>query len=241
MNDKRQAPTPEPSTSAPSLRPLAAGIGAVQQLRETLEKFQQESAILLRGASSLEDFLQQQEQRYADLEQELNDTALLYVSSYQLNSRRDPKEVLRQIRELLEQLAGVESFAIYIANDAGDVLQPVSARSIALAELSPLRARQRPLDVVSSGRCAMISDQAPLRAGSLDAPLAVIPLQLGDRMVGAILVLKLFEHKTRWAQVDPQLFQLLASHGASALFAAHLYQQYSQVPGALAGLGESLK
>ena len=240
MNDKRQAPSREPS-STPSVRPLAAGIGAVQQLRETLEKFQEESASLLRGASSLEDFLQHQEQRYAELEQELNDTALLYVSSYQLNCRRDPKEVLRQIRELLEQLAGVESFAVYIAGGSDDVLHPVSARSIALSELSPLRPRERPLDVVSAGRCAMISDSAPLPAGSLSAPLAVIPLQLGERMVGAILVIKLFEHKTRWAQVDQQLFQLLASHGAAALFAAHLYQRYSQVPGALAGLGESLK
>jgi len=68
MNDKRQAPGREPPQSVASLRPLAAGLGAVQELRETLEKFQEESASLLRGASSLEDFLQQQERHYAALE-----------------------------------------------------------------------------------------------------------------------------------------------------------------------------
>jgi GAF domain-containing protein len=87
----------------------------------------------------------------------------------------------------------------------------------------------------------VLSTQEPLRAGSLSAPVAVIPMVMSERLIGAILVLKLFDHKTRWAQVDAQLFQLLASHGASALVAAYLYQKHSQQPAALSGLGESLK
>ncbi|MET0342713.1 MAG: GAF domain-containing protein [Polyangiales bacterium] len=242
MNDKRQSrPSVSAAEASPSLRPLAAGIDTVQQLRVTIERFQQESATLLRGASSLEDFLQQQEKRYADLEQELNDTALLYVASYQLNSRREPKEVLRQVRELLEQLAGVEQFALYIAGADGELLLPVAARNLAPSELAPLSPRDRALDAARAGRCAVLSEAEPLGQGSLTQPIAAIPLLLGDRLVGAVLVLKLFEHKTRWAHVDHQLFSLLATHGAPALVAAYLYQRHSSQPAALAGLGESLK
>jgi K+-sensing histidine kinase KdpD len=244
MNDKSTSHSTraqEPQ-QRPSARPLAAGLQTVHQLRNTLEKFQEESVSLLRGASNLEEFIEQQESRYAELEQELNDTALLYVASYQLNSRREPKEVLRQVRELLEQLAGVEVFAVYIGSGEEDsLLLPVSSRGIPLSELRPLRSHERPLDAACAGRCAVLSPQDPLGAGTLAAPLAVIPLLLGDRVLGAISVMKLFPHKSSWAQVDQQLFQLLASHGASALVAAYLYQRHSDVPGALAELGDSLK
>jgi hypothetical protein len=228
--------------SRPSVRPLAVGLQTVHQLRHTLEKFQEESVSLLRGASNLEEYIEQQETRYVDLEAELNDTALLYVASYQLNSRREPKEVLRQVRELLEQLAGVEVFVVYIGSGgAGAPLIPVTARGMSVSELPPLRPDERPLDAACAGRCAVLSPMAPITPGSLTAPLAVIPLLIGDRILGAILVVKLFPHKSEWAQVDQQLFQLLTTHGASALVAAYLYQQHSDVPGALAELGESLK
>lgn len=238
MNDKSTSP----SQGRPSARPLAAGLQTVQELRHTLEKFQEESVSLLRGASSLEEFIAQQETRYAELEQELNDTALLYVASYQLNSRREPKEVLRQVRELLEQLAGVEVFGVYVAGreDPG-LLLPVASRGVALSELRPLRAGAPPLDVACASRCAVLSTDDPLMPGTLSAPLAVIPLLIGERVLGAITLVRLFPHKTSWAQVDQQLFQLLASHGASALVAAYLYQRHSDIPGALAELGESLK
>lgn len=229
-------------SNPPSVRPLAVGLQTVHQLRHTLERFQEESVSLLRGASSLEEYIEQQDSRYADLEQELNDTALLYVASYQLNSRREPKEVLRQVRELLEQLAGVEVFAVYIGSgEQGAPLLPVSARGISIAELHPLRPNERPIDAACAGHCAVLSPMEPLAPGSLNAPLAVIPLLIGDRILGAILVVKLFPHKSSWAQVDQQLFQLLTTHGASALVAAYLYQQHTDVPGALAELGDSLK
>lgn len=223
-----------------AFRPLARGGEAVQQLRQALERVQRESASLLRVAGSLEEFVRQQEARYAELEQDLNDTALLYVASYQLHARFEPKEVLRHVRELLEQLVGVDTFALYLGVPGG-VANAVASKGLEPAELVPLRTTEEPLRTAFAKTQPVILERSPLPKGSLSAPLAVIPLSLGERVIGAIMVVKLFGHKSSWAQVDHQLFHLLAAHAASALVAAYLYQRQSDLLGALAGLGDSLR
>ncbi|HEY6877899.1 MAG TPA: hypothetical protein VI299_07755, partial [Polyangiales bacterium] len=81
-------------------RTLVRGGEAVQHMRQSLERVERERQGLMRVASSLDDFVRSQDARCADLELELNDTALLYVASYQLQARDDPREVLRHLREL---------------------------------------------------------------------------------------------------------------------------------------------
>ena len=244
MNDKR---SPDARTSfaqdaidGGAFRPLARGGEAVQHLRQALERVQRESVSLVRIGASLEEFVRQQEGRYAELEQELNDTALLYVASYQLQARAEPKEVLRHVRELLEQLVGVESFALYLGAP-GSTVQPIAHKGLTDAELAPLRTTEGALETVFSRKTPLMVEGSPLPRGTLQAPLAVVPLMLGDRVIGAIVIVNLFPHKTSWAQVDQQLLHLLSSHAASALVAAHLVQRQSDLLGTLAALGESLK
>jgi len=244
MNDKRspdaRAAFAQEAIDGGAFRPLARGGEAVQHLRQALERVQRESVSLVRIGASLEEFVRQQEARYAELEQELNDTALLYVASYQLQARSEPKEVLRHVRELLEQLVGVESFALYLGA-VGGVAQPIAHKGLSEAELAPMRTSEGPLATVFGRRTPLLVEGNPLPKGSLAEPLAMIPLMLGDRVIGAIMITSLFPHKTSWVQVDQQLLHLLASHAASALVAAHLVQRQSDLLGTLAGLGESLK
>jgi K+-sensing histidine kinase KdpD len=253
MNDKK-APEPRQGAEAArtafaqeavegngAFRPLARGGEAVQHLRQALERVGRESASLVRVAASLEEFVRSQEGRYAELEQELNDTALLYVASYQLQARVEPKEVMRHIRELLEQLVGVESFVLYLGATDG-VARPVASKGLPEATtLAALRVSDEPLASAFGKRAPVVVEADPLPRGTLAEPLAVVPLNLGDRVVGAIVVVSLFAHKTRWAQVDHQLLHLLASHAASALVAAHLVQGQGDLLATLAGLGESLR
>lgn len=213
---------------------------AVSQLRQALSNLERDSQSLRRIASDLDSYVQEQEGRFSDLEQALNDTSLLYVASYQLHARDDPKQVIEHIRELLEQLVGAEAFAVYLSGPGG-VASAVASRGLAAAELRPLRTTEGSLHAALINRGPLMIEQSPLPRGTLEAPIATVPLYLGERAVGAILVLKLFEHKASWAQVDQQLFQLLASHGAAALLAAYMYESNSDLLGTLAGLGESLK
>jgi K+-sensing histidine kinase KdpD len=255
MNDKRSpdarsdflrsrsetlASTAQEAIDGGALRPLARGGEAVQHLRQALERVQRESVSLVRIGASLEEFVRQQEARYSELEQELNDTALLYVASYQLQARAEPKEVVRHMRELLEQLVGVESFALYLGAPGG-MAHPVAHKGMTEAELAPLRTGEGALQTVFSRKTPLMVEDNPLPKGTLASPLAVVPLMLGDRVIGAIVIVSLFAHKTSWAQVDQQLLHLLSSHAATALVAAHLEQRQSDLLGTLATLGESLK
>jgi GAF domain-containing protein len=53
--------------------------------------------------------------------------------------------------------------------------------------------------------------------------LAVVPLTVQGHTVGAIVILKLFDHKPTLTAEDRDLLDLLAAHAASALFAARVY------------------
>ncbi|MET0286253.1 MAG: GAF domain-containing protein [Polyangiales bacterium] len=222
-------------------RPVVRAGEALQHMRQSLERVDRERQGLMKVASSLEEFVRSQDARFAELEQELNDTALLYVATYQLQARDEPREVLRHLRELLEQLIGVESFALYLGGPEAKV---IASRGLTTAELGPQRTHEGPLAPAYVKRAPILVEGQPLPAGSLTAPLAVVPLLLAERVVGAISIVKLFPHKQAWAAVDVQLLNLLATHAASALLAAHLVrqaQQQSDLLGTLANLGEGLE
>ena len=53
--------------------------------------------------------------------------------------------------------------------------------------------------------------------------LAVVPLTVQGAIVGAVVVLKLFDHKGSFEPEDRDLLDLLAAHAASALLAARMY------------------
>ncbi len=50
-----------------------------------------------------------------------------------------------------------------------------------------------------------------------------MPLTVQGAIVGALVVLKLFDHKPSFTAGDKDLLDLLAAHAASALFAARVY------------------
>ena len=50
-----------------------------------------------------------------------------------------------------------------------------------------------------------------------------MPLKIQDQIVGALVVLKLFDHKPVLRPDDRDLLDLLSAHAASALFAARLF------------------
>ena len=53
--------------------------------------------------------------------------------------------------------------------------------------------------------------------------LAAVPLRVQDEIVGALVLLKLFDHKPILRSEDRDLLDLLSAHAASALFAARLF------------------
>lgn len=220
---------------------MPRGREALHTLRKGLERVERERVTLQRIATGLDDFVRQQEGRLLELEQEINDTALLYVASEQFHAALDPKHVVRYVRELLEQLLGAEVFVVYLRSGAGNTLTPVASRGVADGELRSEPPRDGPLDAVMSTGRSIVVQGRPLPSGTLATPVAAVPLLLEERPIGAVVIAKLFAHKEGWGSADSQLLHLLSTRTAPALLAAHLIRRQSDLLGTLAGLGESLK
>jgi GAF domain-containing protein len=53
--------------------------------------------------------------------------------------------------------------------------------------------------------------------------VAAVPLRVQQQVVGALVVLRLLDHKPILRPEDRDLLDLLSAHAASAIFAARLY------------------
>lgn len=146
----------------------------------------------------------------------------LYVATYQLHATLDLDEVKATIGEIARDLLGADRFLLLLKEgDEGDC-------EVAL---------QQGIDQVSgnlytNGRYTggdLMVDQTladgVLRMGEMESSqaLAVVPLTVQGLTVGAIVLLKLFDHKPSLTAEDRDLLDLLAAHAASALFAARVY------------------
>ena len=77
-----------------------------------------------------------------------------------------------------------------------------------------------------------------LRAGAEGGPVAVVPLNVNGRTVGALVLLRLLGHRHEIGPEDRETLDLLAAHAACALFAAQSYASADRKLRTLAGILE---
>lgn len=160
--------------------------------------------------------------RLVDSEHHAGRLMNLYVATYQLHATLMPAEVQRTIAEIAINLLGAEQFVLLLKglDDEGEACEVALAECV---EDDPLYARG-----VYRGGDSMVDEalaDGVLRLGPLDGSraLAAVPLRVHDAVVGALVVIKLFDHKPMLRAEDRDLLDLLSAHAASALFAARLY------------------
>lgn len=221
------------------LRAQIASEDAIRDLLATVETLERERRSLLSRSEELQRTTQTHEDRYAQMEQEINDLASLYVASNQLNGTLALRRVVRHIQELLEQLIGAKAFVIYVMQQ-DRMLVPIASQGLDEASLGPLVVGEgRVGDAVLTGLVFIEPDAS--MAGSLERPLVAIPLITDGHAVGAIAVVQLFEQKRGWAPVDVELFKLLGAQASTALIAASLYPVEEGPLPALADIQEKLR
>lgn len=223
------------------LRTQVKSDDAIRDLLRTIEALEKEKRSLLDKSSQLEQASRRYEGRYAAIEQELNDLANLYVASFQLHATLRPIHVIQHIKELLAQLVGAERFVLYLLRDDGKTAHPIAFEGVMESELSPISVGEGAVGKVCASGVSQVKQGEPLGQGTMEAPLAVLPMQVDSQTVGAIAIVSLLEQKVAWAQVDQELFHLLGSHAATALLSANLYSKQPDVLTALEGLAEALK
>jgi len=181
-------------------------VNELDRLRGRLAEIEQENA--------------QYAAQYQQIEQQSSNLSNLYVASYQLHTSMDRQEILRTIQEIVINLIGSEEIAIFEGDESGNFTLASSIgvdgsrlRSFTLGEGTIGRR-------LKSGE--VFAEDFPNRDGRLTA---CVPLKIGDRITGAILVFRLLAHKTSLEPLDHELFELLAVHAATALYSANLHQK----------------
>lgn len=164
------------------------------------------------------------EQRHAQVEEENNCLANLYVASYQLHATLDAVEVVKTIQEIVINLVGAETFAVYVREDGSDVLGAVASEGDAVSAFPEVRIGEGFVgESVANGEVCIADPGGrgprPSEGGS---PIVSIPLCIEERAVGVIVIYELLEQKSGFTDLDHELFRLLAGHASTSLFAARL-------------------
>lgn len=158
----------------------------------------------------------------AEHEQQASRLMNLYVATYQLHATLDPQEVQNTVSEIAVNLLGAERFALLFWAGDGASCEVTVSQGL----------QDDPSGLYASGTYhggdpaldATLADGV-LRIGPIEGSpaLVVVPLAVQGATVGALVVLKLFDHKPALGPDDRDILDLLAAHAASALFAARVY------------------
>lgn len=222
------------------LRAQIASEDAIRDLLNKIEGLEKERSILLERSQELKKVKEQHEDRNLQIETELNDLTNLYVASFQLHGTMSLRHVVRHIGDLLFQFIGVRTFIVYLGKSNSKIIEPIGWAGC----------KEKPPVVEQSGNTLLVEvyltgkpymQDDTTSGGTVDTPLAAIPLMVDGEVVGVISVVDLHEHKKKWASVDKELFRLLGVHACTALIAANLYNKEYGPMGALSGIQEKLE
>jgi hypothetical protein len=193
------------------------------ELLERVRALEGEKSDALERMHVLEEENRQFAARFVEVEEENNNLANLYVASYQLHSTLNVAEVVKIIIEIVINLVGAQTFAVYVHDEKTGLLEAVAAEGedVAVFPSMPLG------EGVVGAAVAAGTTSCSGEMGSSDfaRPIVAIPLRVNDRPVGAIAIFELLEQKDGLTPLDRELFTLLAGHAATAIFAAQLHSQ----------------
>jgi hypothetical protein len=173
--------------------------------------------------------------RCRSIEEENHNLANLYVASDQLHSTLEIDEVLRIVIEIVISLIGAEVFAIYLLDEGRQELRVVAAEGIDPDRLPACRVGEGPIGGVVSGRAVRIYEDAAPGGRDPERPLVCIPLQVDGKPIGAIALFGLLQQKRGFSALDRELFDVLARHAATAIFAARQHAESGRELGAIRG------
>jgi hypothetical protein len=155
------------------------------------------------------------EEQFQEIERQNSNLASLYAAGHALHASVDRAAVLSGIQEIVINLVGSEEFAIVAADEALTPYALFGMQPQHLAGLTPrsgiigrAATEQRPLALM----LRMPADPTGVRV--------CIPLQIGERTHGFVLIFSFLPHKEELQPLDYELFSLVASQAAAALIAA---------------------
>lgn len=207
-------------------RPTAGGGDPeTSKLLLRVEELEQEKREILNRIHQVEAENVDFANRYVEVESQNNMLANLYIASYQLHSTLDHREVLQIITEIVINLIGAEEFAVMVIDDKMRRLQAVASEGLELAEIPLVRLGEGIIGKAAQTGENFFLEHMENYTRDLMSPLVCIPLKIKEHVIGVIAIYKLLEQKDKFADVDYELFTLLAGHAATAIFSSKLYSE----------------
>lgn len=196
----------------------------IESIQAEAERTNREHADLRARLAEIQSESSRFAERFVEVERQNSNLASLYVASYQIHGSVDRDQVLVVIQEILANLVGSEETAIFEVEADGSLvlvshnsLAPEPWRRIARGEGLIGRA-------VETGETWIVSD-SDRPSGRESALTACIPLKLEGRVTGAIAIFRLLPQKKALEAVDRELFDLLATHAAMAMYCTGLHRR----------------
>lgn len=193
------------------------------RLLQRISELETEKTEILERIRQVEEENKDFANRYVEIEAENNNLANLYIASYQLHSTLDFPEVLQIILEIVINLIGAEVFAVMLLDEKTRMLEAVASEGLEREELPKVPMGQGVIgEVARTGENHFVADLDRYER-DLNAPMVCIPLKIKEQCIGVLVIYKLLMQKKSFADVDFELFTLLAGHAATAIFSSRLY------------------
>ena len=190
---------------------------SVAELQVELSTRVQMESLLKERMAAIEAESRQFAARYVEVEQQNSNLANLYVASYQLHGTLDRLRIVEAIKEIVINLIGSEELIVWERD--GDLLRCVGSFGVDVDDWDELQLGHGIVGLCAETGERFVAGETVLAAFGREQTLtACIPLKLDDTVIGAIAFFRLLPQKDGLAPVDHELFDLLASHAASALY-----------------------
>jgi len=179
-------------------------------------------AELERRLATAESDVKELASRLVDSEHQGGRLMNLYVATYQLHATLEPAEVQATIAEIAINLLGAAQFVLLLRRDEGvdyeiALLEGMYDGVLPLYDGETYQGGDPMVDQTLRDGVLRLGPTAESQA------LAAVPLRVQNDIVGALVVLKLLDHKPILRAEDRDLLDLLSVHAASAMFAARLF------------------
>lgn len=189
-----------------------AGETLVTELKKKVQELEAEKQRLLSSYQEVETLNRDYQNRYSEIEEEHNNLANLYISSFQLHATVTFRDVVQVIHEIVINLVGAARFTMYLLDVPTQTLHAIAGEAHDISVVPPIALGEGPIGKAVQGRQKQMGT----------APVAVVPLATPDQIVGVIVIDELLVQKPQLSAVDHELFNLLSVHAATALLAGLL-------------------
>jgi hypothetical protein len=162
--------------------------------------------------------------RYAEIEHQNSNLANLYVASYRLHGTLDRKEVVAAIQEIIANLIGSEEAALFEVEPDTQVLELVASFGVDADKWRAVPMGQGLIGrAARTGEVFVTGEDEGVPEGAEAGLTACVPLKLDGRVMGLVAIFGLLPQKVAIEDLDRELFDLLATQAAFALYCTALH------------------